>query len=117
MSSSKTMQSNSVGRLREMNSSLSQGEPVYWRVEGSLLNLTAVRPIGFFAWNAQSFLGRWARRGAMGALAIARPLLYLTNRVVATRLLHTVLRGVSRDRLNLLGEEYFEYALRPRLKQ
>ena len=117
MSSYKPAESNSVERLREMKSSLSPRDPVYWRVEGSLLNLTAVRPIGFFAWNAQSFLGRWARRGAMGALAVARPLLYLTNRVVATRLLHTVLRGVSRDRLNLLGEEYFEYALKPRLKQ
>ena len=53
----------------------------------------------------------------MGVLAIARPLLYVTNRVFATRLLHTVLRGVSRDRLDLLGEEYFEYALKPRLKQ
>src|SRR6202044_1334223 len=79
-------------------------EPVFWRVEGSLLNLTAVRPVGFFAWNAQSFLERWGRRGGMGVLALARPFLYLTNRVVATRLLHTVLRGVSKDRLDLLGE-------------
>lgn len=100
-----------------MKTPLSKLEVVYWRVEGSLLNLTAVRPIGFFAWNAQSFLGRWARRGTMGALAIARPILYMTNRVFATRLLHTILRGVSRDRLNLLGEEYFEYVLKPRLKQ
>ncbi|MGA9185109.1 MAG: SDR family oxidoreductase [Candidatus Acidiferrales bacterium] len=92
-------------------------ERVYWRVEGSLLNLTAVRPVGFFAWNAQSFLQRWARRGAMAFLAVARPFLYLTNRVFATRLLHTVLRGVSRDRLDLLGEEYFEYELKPRLKR
>src|SRR6202041_3175164 len=91
-------------------------DPVFWRVEGSLLNLTAVRPVGFFAWNSQSFLQRWTRRGAMATLAIARPFLYVANRVFATRLLHTVLRGVSRDRLNLLGEEYFEYALKPRLK-
>jgi hypothetical protein len=91
-------------------------ERVYWRVEGSLLNLTAVRPVAFFTWNAQSFLQRWARRGTMGVLAIARPFLYATNRVVATRLLHTVLRGVSRDRLDLLGEEFFQYFLRPRLK-
>jgi len=91
-------------------------EPVYWRVEGSLLNLTAVRPVGFFTWNAQSFLERWARRGSMGVLAIARPFLYATNRVFATRLLHTVLRGVSRDRLDLLGEEFFQYFLKPRLK-
>jgi hypothetical protein len=91
-------------------------ELIYWRVEGSLLNLTAVRPVGFFAWNAQSFLERWGRRGTMGVLAIARPFLYATNRVFATRLLHTVLRGVSRDRLDLLGEEFFQYFLRPRLK-
>ena len=78
-------------------------EPVFWRVEGSLLNLTAVRPVGFFAWNSQSFLQRWSRRGSMAALALARPFLYVTNREFATRLLHTVLRGVSRDRLDLLG--------------
>ena len=87
-------------------------EPAFWRVEGSLLNLTAVRPVGFFAWNSQSFLQRWTRRGAMAILAVARPFLYVTNRVFATRLLHTVLRGVSRDRLDLLGEEFFEYFLK-----
>jgi len=92
-------------------------EPVFWRVEGSLLNLTAVRPVAFFAWNSQSFLQRWSRRGSMAALALARPFLYITNREFATRLLHTVLRGVSRDRLDLLGEEFFEYFLTPRLKQ
>jgi long-chain acyl-CoA synthetase len=91
-------------------------EPIFWRVEGSLLNLTAVRPVGFFAWNSQSFLQRWSRRGAMATLALARPFLYVTNREFATRLLHTVLRGVSRDRLDLLGEEFFEYFLKPRLK-
>src|SRR5579863_3023662 len=116
MPSPKPSQSSSMESLRQTNFPAPPPDPVYWRVEGSLLNLTAVRPIGFFAWNAQSFLGRWARRGTMGALAIARPLLYVTNRVFATRLLHTVLRGVSRDRLNLLGEEYFEYVLKPRLK-
>jgi long-chain acyl-CoA synthetase len=96
------------------------GEPlsldaVFWRAEGSLLNLTAVRPAGFFAWNAQTFLERWTRRGAMGILAVARPFLYSVHRVFATRVLHTVLRGVSQDRLDLLGEEYFEYVLKPRL--
>jgi hypothetical protein len=108
-------------------SNISQGEQdasaasvrarVFWRVEGSLLNLTAVRPVAFFAWNSQSFLQRWTRRGGMAFLAIARPFLYCTNRVFATRLLHSVLRGVSRDRLDLLGEEFFEYFLKPRLKK
>jgi Male sterility protein/haloacid dehalogenase-like hydrolase len=101
---------------RERDASTHAREPVFWRVEGSLLNLTAVRPVGFFAWNSQSFLQRWTRRGAMATLAIARPFLYVTDRVFATRLLHTVLRGVSRDRLDLLGEEFFEYFLKPRLK-
>jgi hypothetical protein len=27
---------------------------VYWRVEGSLLDLTVVEPVAFFTWNARS---------------------------------------------------------------
>ena len=88
----------------------------YWRVEGSLLNLSAVRPVGYFTWNAQSFSERWKRRGGVGLLALVRPLLYATNRVFATRMLHTLLRGVSQDRLDLLGEEYFHYIIKPRLR-
>ena len=38
------------------------------------------------------------------------------NRVFATRVVHAVLRGVSRDRLDLLGDEYFQYKLKPHLK-
>jgi len=90
---------------------------VFWRVEGSLLNLSAVRPVGFFTWNAQSFDERWARRGALAMSAIIRPFLYATNRVLATRVLHALLRGVSQDRLDLLGEEYFHYKLKPQLNQ
>ena len=120
---SKFIDSNPTGVVQERDSALaerdayrSSGDPVFWRVEGSLLNLTAVRPVGFFSWNAQSFLGRWARRGTMGLLAVARPFLYASDRVFATRVLHAVLRHTSRDRLDLLGEEYFEYILKPRLK-
>jgi alcohol-forming fatty acyl-CoA reductase len=114
-----TSLSNSIGQNSQSKNQApgaSVREPVFWRVEGSLVNLTAVRPVGFFAWNSQSFLERWGRRGAMAVLALARPLLYIINRKFATRLLHTVLRGVSRDRLDLLGEEFFEYSLKPRLK-
>lgn len=91
--------------------------PLFWRVEGSLLNLGAVRPVAFFTWNAQTFAERWARRGGLGLLALIRPFLYATDRIFATRVLHALLRGVSRDRLDLLGEEYFDYVLKPRLKQ
>src|SRR5215831_19127149 len=90
--------------------------PVYWRVEGSLLELTTVRPIAFFTWNGQTFIERWMRRGLVLAMAVLRPFLYAANRVFATRVVHTVLRGVSRDRLDLLGEEYFQYKLKPQLK-
>jgi long-chain acyl-CoA synthetase len=85
-------------------------------VEGSLLDLTAVRPVAFFTWNAQTFLERWTRRGLMGMMAVTRPLLYASDRVFATRVMHAVLRGESRDRLDLLGEEFFHYKLKPRLK-
>jgi long-chain acyl-CoA synthetase len=88
----------------------------FWRVEGSLLNLGAVRPVAFFTWNAQRFSERWMRRGGVALLALIRPLLYAFDRIFATRALHTLLRGVSRDRLDLLGEEYFNYVLKPKLK-
>lgn len=88
----------------------------FWRVEGSLLNLGAVRPVAFFTWNAQSFSERWLRRGGVALLALIRPLLYAVDRIFATRVLHTLLRGVSCDRLDLLGEEYFNYVLQPKLK-
>jgi alcohol-forming fatty acyl-CoA reductase len=89
---------------------------VYWRVEGSLLNLSTVRPVAFFTWNAQTFLQRWCRRGLVFLMAVLRPFLYASHRVFATRVVHTVLRGVSRDRLDLLGDEYFHYKLKPSLK-
>src|SRR3989442_1339275 len=89
---------------------------VYWRVEGSLLDLTTVRPVAFFTWSAQTFLDRWVRRGLVFLMAALRPFLYAASRVFATRVVHTVLRGVSRDRLDLLGEEYFKYKLQPNLK-
>jgi thioester reductase-like protein len=89
----------------------------YWRVEGSLLELGALRPVGFFTWNAQSFAERWARRLGMAGMALARPFAYAASRTFATRFLHTLLRGVSRDRLDLLGEEYFHYVLKPQLRR
>src|SRR3977135_2672606 len=92
-------------------------EPVYWRVEGSLLELGAMRPVGFFTWNSQSFSERWARRLGMAGMALARPFAYAANRTFATRFLHTLLSGISRDRLDLLGEEYLHYVLKPPLRR
>jgi long-chain acyl-CoA synthetase len=94
-----------------------RSEPVYWRVEGSLLQVGAMRPVGFFTWNSQSFSERWARRLGMAGMALTRPFAYAASRTFATRMLHTLLRGVSRDRLDLLGEEYFQYVLKPDLRK
>jgi alcohol-forming fatty acyl-CoA reductase len=91
--------------------------PVYWRVEGSLLELTTVRPIAFFTWNSQTYIARAVRRSLVLVMALLRPFLYLANRVAATRIVHAVLRGVTRDRLDLLGEEEFEYKLKPLLEE
>jgi thioester reductase-like protein len=90
-------------------------ETVFWRVEGSLLNIDALRPVAYFTWNSQSFSERWKRRGGLFLLALLRPILYATDRIFATRVLHTLLRGVSRDRLDLIGEEYVNYVLTPTL--
>src|SRR5579864_2325388 len=92
-------------------------EPVYWRVEGSLFQVGAMRPVGFFTWNSQSFSERWARRLGMAGMALSRPFAYAASRTFATRFLHTLLRGVSRDRLDLLGEEYFQYVLKQDLRK
>jgi long-chain acyl-CoA synthetase len=92
------------------------GRYLYWRVEGSLLELTTVRPIAFFTWNAQTFTERWLRRGTVLLMALLRPFLYVLNRTFATRVVYSILRGISRDRLDLLGNEYFEYKLKPQLK-
>ncbi|HEX8872504.1 MAG TPA: SDR family oxidoreductase, partial [Candidatus Acidoferrum sp.] len=89
----------------------------YWRVEGSLVEISALRSVGFFNWNSQSFSGRWVRRGAMLAMGLLRPPAYLSSRTFATRFLHSVLRGITRDRLDLLGEEYFQYELKPHLRR
>src|SRR5271166_40144 len=89
----------------------------YWRVEGSLFEISALRSVGFFNWNSQSFLERWVRRGAMLALGLLRPPYYFISRTFATRALYSVLRGITRDRLDLLGEEYFQYELKPRMRR
>ena len=68
--------SNSAGNARGGKAS----GVTYWRVEGSLLELGALRPVGFFTWNAQSFSERWARRAGMLAMAVTRPFAYAAPR-------------------------------------
>ena len=67
----------------------------FWRVEGSLADLGAIRPVAYFTWNSHTYVGRWARRGGMLLSALVRPALYAGHRVFATRVLHTLLAGVT----------------------
>src|SRR5258707_6098997 len=106
-----------IHKLRKAAGQPGTGGVTYWRVEGSLLEVGAMRFVGLSTWNAQSFSERWARRMGMAAMAISRRFAYAASRTFATRLLHTLLRGVSQDRLDLLGEEYFQYVLKPQLRR
>jgi thioester reductase-like protein len=119
--SNQSAQNSSNGHTVPASAPTSPSQPnlhaiTFWRVEGSLVALGAVRPVAYFTWNSHTFAGRWARRGGTLALALVRPILYASNRVFATRVLHTLLSGVTRDRLDSLGEEYFEYILKKQLK-
>ena len=107
---------NLVSQLEMKHRPVSAATPAYWRVEGSLLELSALRQVGFFTWHGQSFSERWKRRAGMAAMVLLRPAAYVAGRSFATRLLYSLLRGVTRDRLDLLGEEYFNYILKPRLR-
>src|SRR3984885_7168762 len=71
--------------LDQANHNSSAPPCVYWRVEGSLLDLTVVAPVAFFTWNAQTFSERFRRRGLIFLMAALRPFLYSTNRKFATR--------------------------------
>src|SRR5437867_9523185 len=108
---------NPVSKSTHAKTAKESGGITYWRVEGSLLELGAMRPVGFFTWNSRSFSERWARRAGVAGMALSRPLAYAASRTFATRFLHVLLRGVSRDRLDLLGEEYFHYVLKPQLRR
>jgi hypothetical protein len=94
-----------------------QQSEVFWRIDNSLVRLSTVRAVAFFTWNAQSFSGRWLRRVPMAFATFLLPMVYLASPVFALRILHAFLRGVSKDRLDLLGEEYFEYTVKDRLKR
>jgi thioester reductase-like protein len=106
-----------IGSVHSSQGRGASGNATYWRVEGSLFEVGAMRLVGFFTWNAQSFSERWARRLGMAAMALSRPFAYALSRTFATRILHALLRGVSQDRLDLLGEEYFHYVLKPQLRR
>jgi thioester reductase-like protein len=88
---------------------------IFLRVEGSLLASDPSRAVFHFARNSQAFSERIYRLFNVSIMALSRLFLNPFTRTFGLRLLHLPLRGVSRDRLDLLGEELFECSLRPQL--
>src|SRR5271157_4195443 len=87
---SPNLNGNAAGRVREVS---------YWRVEGSLFEISSLRSVGFFNWNSQSFTDRWIRRGGKPAM-----------RQEAVQKLVDAVRGG--ERVILVGQ-LLEHILRP----
>ncbi len=81
----------------------------FFRAEGPILSRSAALAAAWLAANSQRIGLRVARLAAVGLSAPARVALDPTT---ATRVAWMGLRGMSEDRLEVLGEEYFEVHLR-----
>lgn len=75
----------------------------FFRVEGTLLTRPTAFATAWLAANAQELGGRLVRLGALGA---ALPV-WGADPGLGRRLSWSALRGMSEDRLVILGEEYF----------
>ncbi|MCA9568794.1 MAG: HAD family phosphatase [Myxococcales bacterium] len=75
----------------------------FFRVEGTLLRRPTAFTVAWLAANAQELGGRISRLGALG---LALPLLG-ADRGLGRRLQWSALRGMSEDRLVVLGEELY----------
>lgn len=92
------------------------GKLAFISADGGLFRVNSSRLAAHYAGNAQTFSGRIHRLLGVGLMRSIRPIVGLWNPRLAARLIHLPLRGTSRDRLDLLGEEYFQYKLRNHLK-
>lgn len=103
-------------RLRENSNSLQNttyqlGKTVFVRIDSGLVSINAAKLIAHYARNAQTFTERIHRLIGISLIRFICPVICLWDKTLGTRLLHFPLRGMSRDRLDLLGEEYFQYKL------
>lgn len=81
----------------------------FFRVEGPILS----RPSALAAaWLAASSQELSLRLGRLAAVGLAAPLRLGMDATTATRVAWMGLRGMTEDRLEILGEEYFEAHLR-----
>src|SRR5579862_2883185 len=84
----------------------------FFRIEGPLVEKPALAAAAWFAANAQGVGERVAR---LGNVLLATPLALageMQSGSTATRMTWMGVRGMSEDRLVVLGEEYYEKYLR-----
>ncbi len=84
----------------------------FFRLEGTLTERTSLAASAWIASNAQGIGERFAR---LGNVALAAPFAFvgeLQTGSTATRMTWMGVRGMTEDRLVLLGEEYFDKYLR-----
>ncbi len=92
------------------------GKLAFVSADGGLFRVNSSRLAAHYASNAQTFAGRFHRLLGVGLMRSIHLIVGIWNPRLATRLMHLPLRGTSRDRLDLLGEEYFQYKLRNHLE-
>jgi putative phosphoserine phosphatase/1-acylglycerol-3-phosphate O-acyltransferase len=92
---------------------VSHSAAAFFRVEGPLVQRSAAVAAAWLAANSQQMSQRIAR---LGAVALAAPLSLGRDATTATRMAWMGLRGMSADRLEVLGEEYFETHLRDHIR-
>jgi long-chain acyl-CoA synthetase len=90
-------------------------ETVFVSAERLLPRGQSFRFASYCTRHAKTFSAQAPRFAAICGAAALGPFLSLGSRTTATRLLHLPLRGMSQDRLDFLGEEFFQWRLRPQL--
>jgi len=88
----------------------------FFRVEGSLSPRPTLAAAAWFAGNAQQVGERFAR---LGNVALAAPFVFggpLRDATVGSRMAWMGLRGMSEDRLHVLGHDYFVDFIEPKLR-
>jgi phosphoserine phosphatase len=93
-----------------------KGTAAFIRVEGVLLNGGIMGSSAYLAANGQGFTERALRLGQIALTGPVAGMLKHTNGALANQIIYQVFRGMSADRIAVLGQEYFDEVLKPRLR-
>lgn len=94
---------------------MTQQTAAFFRVEGTLVGQGVLAATAYLAGNAQGFAERAIRLGHVVLAAPVFGLLGQNDRTLANRIAHLAYRGMSEDRVAVVGEEYFEDVLKDKV--